>query len=132
MPARPKWKTVVGWVLSALPSLMMLFSGAMKLSHNPAVVEGFAGKFGYQGESTLTIIGLLEVACVAVYLIPRTTVLGAILMTGYLGGAVATHVRLLDPSFVAPFLLGVFAWGGLYLRDSRVSALIPVTPPAND
>ena len=114
MSAQSNWKKWVGIVLSVLPSLLMLLSGVMKLTHNPKVVEAFTTKFGYQGESSLTIIGLLEVACVVVYAVPRTAVLGAILMTGYLGGAVATHVRVLDPSFVTPFLLGVFAWGGLY------------------
>ncbi|HEY4016928.1 MAG TPA: DoxX family protein [Polyangiaceae bacterium] len=132
MAARSNWMRWVGIVLSVVPSLLMLFSGVMKLTHNPGVVEAFAGKFGYRGESTLTVIGLLEVGCVVVYAIPRTMVLGAILMTGYLGGAVATHVRIGDPSFVMPFLLGVFAWGGLYLRDARIRALLPLTPPNAD
>ena len=132
MAARSTWKTWVGLILSALPSLLMVLSGVMKLTHSPKVVEAFAGKFGYEGESTLTVIGLLEIACVIVYAIPRTAVLGAILMTGYLGGAVATHVRVGDPGFITPFLLGVFAWGGLFLRDARIRALLPLTPPNAD
>jgi DoxX-like family len=121
---QPKWMTWSGRVMSALPVLMMLLSGAMKVSHARPVLEGF-GKFGFP-EATLTPIGLLEVACAIVYLIPRTRVLGAILITGYFGGAVATHTRILDPSGVGPFLLGVFAWGGLFLRDARIRGLIPV------
>ena len=130
MPVQSKAKLWVGRVLSALPSLAMLLSGGMKLSHNTMVIEGFA-KFGYEA-SSLTIIGLLEIACVVLYLVPRTTVLGAIFLTGYLGGAVATHVRVGDPAFIAPFLLGVLAWGGLYFRDDRVRGLLPLTPPRAD
>lgn len=70
-------------------------------------------------------LGILEVACVVVYLIPRTAVLGAILLTGYLGGAVATHLRVGDPCF-GPILLGVVLWGGLFLRDPRLRTLIPL------
>jgi hypothetical protein len=68
----------------------------------------------------------LEVGCTIVYLIPRTAMLGAILMTGYLGGATATNARVGDPSFIGPILAGVFLWAGLYLRDGRLSGLIPV------
>jgi hypothetical protein len=68
---------------------------------------------------------MLEVGCAIVYLIPRTAILGAILMTAYLGGATATNVRVGDPSFIAPVLAGVFVWAGLYLRDRRLSELIP-------
>ena len=71
------------------------------------------------------MLGIVEVGCTLVYLIPRTAVLGAILLTGYLGGAVATHARLLEVQFLAPMVLGVLVWGGLYLRDARVRALIP-------
>ena len=73
---------------------------------------------------------LLELACVAVYLIPRTAVLGAILLAGYLGGAVCAHVRIGDPGAVTPLLLGIFAWGGLYLREPRLRALLPLKSPA--
>lgn len=112
-----------GRVLSALPALGLVMSSVMKLSHNPAVLEGF-GKFGYP-ESSLTAIGLVELVCALLYAIPQTSVLGAILVTGYLGGAVATHVRIGDV-FVAPLLLGVLAWAGLVLRDSRLRALLPL------
>jgi hypothetical protein len=100
-----------GWVISVLPVLLMLFSASLKLSKVPAAVEGF-GKFGY-GEHLLLPLGIVEVCCALIYLIPRTAILGAILVTGYLDGAAATHVRVNDPSFVMPILLGVIAWLGL-------------------
>jgi hypothetical protein len=123
-----KWVLWTGRVLSALPVLMMVLSGVMKVSHPPALVEQMTGKFGYP-EGVITTIGLLEIACAVVYVVPRTAVLGAILVTGYLGGAVATHVRIGDPSFIGPLLLGIFAWLGLYLRDKRLHALVPLRSP---
>ena len=126
---RPRrWVVWVGRVLSAMPVLMMLMSASMKFTRPPQVVEGFVGKFGYP-ESTLSIIGVLEVTSAVLYAIPRTAFLGAVLVTGYLGGAVATHVRVLDPSFVTPLLLGVFAWVGLYIRDDRLRRLMPLRMP---
>jgi hypothetical protein len=121
----PKWMFWTGWVLSALPVLAMVASASMKLMHAPQFVEQWVGKLGYQ-EGALTGIGLLELACVVVYAIPRTAVLGAVLLTGYLGGAIATHVRIGDPGLAAPLVLGVLAWGGLYLRDERIRALMPL------
>ncbi len=119
-----KKKLWAGRILSALPVLLLLFSGVMKLMKPAAVVQGFA-HFGYP-ESLALGIGVLELACAAVYVIPRTSVLGAILMTAYLGGATATHVRIGDPSFFIPVILGVLVWGGLFLRDDRLRALIPL------
>lgn len=112
-----------GMALTVLPSLMLLMSGVMKLMQPPEAVEGFA-KFGYSA-STLLPLGLVELACLGLYLFPRTAVLGAILLTGYLGGATATHVRVGD-AFFMPVLLGVFLWGGLYFRDERLRQLIPL------
>lgn len=114
-----------GRVLTVLPALMLLFSASMKLTHSPQFVSQWTDKLGYP-ESALTAIGLLEVACVVLYLVPRTAVLGAVLLTGYLGGAVATHVRIGDPSGVMPFVLGVLSWAGLYLRVGRLGALVPL------
>ncbi len=119
-----KKKLWAGRILSALPVLLLLFSGVMKLMKPAAVVQGFA-HFGYP-ESLALSIGILELACAVVYVIPRTSVLGAILMTAYLGGATATHVRIGDPSFFIPVILGVLVWGGLFLRDDRLRALIPL------
>jgi DoxX-like family len=112
-----------GRIVSALPALLLLFSGMMKLLKMPAVIEGMA-HYGYP-EHLILGVGVLEVGCTIVYLIPRTAILGAILMTAYLGGATATNVRVGDPSFIGPVLAGVFVWAGLYLRDERLSALIP-------
>ena len=123
-PARDKRILWAGRVVTALPALMLVFSAFMKLTSNPQMTEQFAGKLGYPAAS-LRGIGLLEVACVVLYLVPRTAVLGAVLLTGYLGGAIATHVRIGDP-FVAPLLLGVLVWAGLYLRDERLRALLPL------
>jgi hypothetical protein len=109
------------YVLSALPVLMLLMSGVMKITRNAEVVKGFAD---WPAGSAIAI-GLLELACTVVYLIPRTAVLGAILLTAYLGGATAVTVRIAGP-FALPVVFGVLVWGGLYLRDLRVRALIPL------
>ena len=112
-----------GRVVSALPVLLLLFSGVMKLMKPASVVEGFA-RYGY-AEHLILILGLLEIGCTILYLIPRTAVLGAILVTAYLGGATATNVRVADPSFLVTVALGILAWVGLYLRDERLRDLVP-------
>lgn len=114
----------IGRVISALPVALLLFSAAMKFAKTPAVVEGFH-KFGYP-DHLLLVLAILEVTCTILYLIPRTAVLGAILLTGYLGGATATHLRIGDPGFFMPVLCGVLVWLGLFFRDRRVRALIPL------
>ena len=119
-----KNKLWAGRVLSALPVLMLLFSGVMKLFKPPAVLQGFA-HYGYQ-ESFIVVIAVLELSCTVIYAIPRTAVLGAILMTGYLGGATASNVRVGDPSSFVTITLGILVWAGLYLRDQGVRALIPL------
>jgi hypothetical protein len=125
-PAQTKtWMRRVGWIMTGLPAAMLVFSASLKLSHAPTFVDQWVKKFGYP-ESELMWIGLLELACVALLLIPRTAVLGGVLLAAYLGGAVATHVRIGDPSFVTPILLGVFVWGGLYVREPRLRALLPL------
>ena len=119
-PKRVLW---VSYILSALPALLLLFSGAMKLMRPPSVIEGFV-RLGYD-ESLALGIGIVELLCTVLYLIPRTSALGAILLTGYFGGATATHVRMGEP-FSAPVLLGLLVWGGLFLREERLRALIPL------
>jgi len=119
-----KAKLWAGRIISALPVLLLLFSGFMKLMKPAPVLQGFA-HYGYS-ESLIVPIALLEIACTVIYAIPRTSILGAILVTAYLGGATATNVRVGDPSFVMTVLLGVLAWIGLYLRDERLSALVPL------
>lgn len=113
-----------GRIFSALPVLMLLVSGIMKLAKPAMVVQEFT-RLGY-AENVILGIGILELACTAVYVIPRTSVLGAMLLTAYLGGATATHVRVGDP-FIGPVILGVLVWGGLYLRDERLRALVPLS-----
>ena len=113
-----------GRVISALPVLMLLLSAVMKLMKPATVLQGFA-KLGYP-ESVIIGIGILELVCALIYLIPRTAVVGAILVTGYLGGATASGVRIGDPSYFAPVILGVLVWAGLFFRDPRVRALIPL------
>ena len=115
------------YIMSALPLLLLLMSAVMKLIKPPPVVEGFA-HLGFP-ESLALGLGLLELACAVVYVIPQTSVLGAILLTGYLGGATVTHLRVGEPFFM-PVLLGMLVWGGLYLRDPRLRALIPLRPSA--
>jgi len=122
----PSKKTIwLGRILSAAPVLVMALSAVMKLSRNPAVVASWGTTFGYP-EGTLLPIGVVELACAVLYVIPRTAVLGAILVTGYLGGATATHVRVGEAAFVAPVVFGILAWGGLFLRDPRLRALLPL------
>jgi DoxX-like family len=116
-----------GRIVSALPVLFLLFDGAIKLIGIPPVVEAF-NQLGYP-VSLAPGIGILELACVVIYVIPRTAVLGAILLTGFLGGAIATHVRVGDPLLTHdffPIYVGVLVWGGLFLRDARLRALIPI------
>jgi DoxX-like family len=111
-----------GRVLSALPVLLLLFSAAMKFAKPPEVIKGFV-ELGYP-ERLSVPLGVVEIACAVLYVIPQTAVLGAILLTGYLGGATATHVRVGQPFFM-PIVLGVVIWLGLFLRDPRLRALIP-------
>ncbi len=126
--ARSSKKVVwTGYVMSALPVLLLCFSAGMKFTTGKGIEEGF-GHLGYP-MSLAPALGILELACTVVYLIPRTSVLGAILLTGYLGGATATHVRVGDP-FYGPILLGVLVWGGLFLREPRLRALIPFRRPS--
>jgi uncharacterized membrane protein YphA (DoxX/SURF4 family) len=113
----------IGYVLSALPVLLFLFSGAMKLVKPPAVIEGFA-HLGLPEKLALGL-GILEITCTILYVIPRTAVFGAILLTGYLGAAILTHLRVGEPIFM-PIIIGVSVWSGLFLRDPRLRALIPL------
>jgi hypothetical protein len=122
---RVKKRLWAGWILSALVGLFLLSSGInVVLFKSPAVVESFA-KFGYP-QSAIMPIGIVEFICAVIYLVPRTSVFGAILLTGYLGGATATNVRISDPTLVVPIVVGVLIWVGLYLREERLGALVPV------
>jgi hypothetical protein len=122
---RKNWALWAGRGLTAVPTLMLAMSSLMKLSSNPQMVEMLTQKFGYPA-SAVGAIGVLELASTILYAIPRTAILGAILISGYLGGAIATHVRAGDAGgAIVPLALAVFAWGGLFLRDKRVQALLP-------
>jgi hypothetical protein len=126
-----KGKLWGGRIMSWLPALFLLVDGVMKL-FKPAVVVEATVKLGYP-ENTIVPFGIVLTVCTILYLIPRTAVLGAILLTGYLGGAVATHVRvgggLFPISF--PIIFGVLLWGGLYLRANRLRTLIPLHQEGN-
>lgn len=116
-----------GRIMSWLPALFLLMDGVMKL-FKPAFVVNETVRLGYP-EGSIVPLGIVLTLCTVLYLIPRTAVLGAILLTGYLGGAVATHVGVYEGWFpiLFPVVFGVLLWGGLYLRDSRLRALIPLS-----
>lgn len=124
-PITPVSKSALwtGRVMSVLPVLLLLFSGIMKFLPSPQLNEGFAHL-----ELPVRLapaLGVLELLCTVVYLIPRTALLGAILLTGYLGGAILAHLRVGDPCWMQ-VVLGVILWGGLYLREPRLRALMPL------
>jgi len=121
MSKRTLW---AGRILSALPALFLLVDAIMKLV-KPAPVVKATVALGYP-ESVILPLGIVLLICTVLYSIPRTAVLGAILLTGYLGGAVATHVRIGSGAFplVFPLILGTLLWGGLYLRDERLRSLV--------
>ncbi len=128
MPDSPVSKKMLwaGYVVSALPVLMLIMSGVMKILQPPDAVKGFE-HLGWPLSLALAL-AVVELGSALLYVIPQTAVLGAILLTGYLGGAIATHVRIGDP-FYAPIILGVLVWLGLFLRDARLRALIPLRSP---
>lgn len=109
--------------MSALPVVALVMSAVMKFVKPPQVAEGFV-HLGY-GDSAAFALGSLELACTVVYLVPKTSVLGAILLTGYLGGATASTYRVGD-SWVMGVVLGILIWGGLFMREPRLRALIPI------
>ena len=115
-----------GVVMSVIPSLMLLMASVMSLSKSAQALQGMA-QFGYP-ENVVTAIGAACLASTVLYIIPRTAVLGAILLTGYLGGAIASHLRIGSPLFshiLFGLYLGLMVWGGLWLRDKSLRASIP-------
>jgi len=123
-----KLRRTTGYAMSGLVIAFMLFDAGAKLVPLEVVIKSTA-ELGYAPSAGLARgLGALALACTALYAFPRTAVLGAILLTGYMGGAVASHLRLGDPLFshiLFGVYLGVLAWGGLFLRDSRVRDLLP-------
>jgi hypothetical protein len=127
VPPVSKARLWTGWILTALPALFLLMDGIMKVMKPDFVVKATV-EMGYP-EDVIFGLGVVVLICVVLYIIPNTAVLGAILLTGYLGGAVATHVRHGDPLFshvLAPVYFAILLWAGLYLREPRLSALIPL------
>ena len=117
--------TTLGRILKAIPILFLTFDAAIKLANIPAVAEA-SEKLGLPAHLAPGL-GILLLACVALYAIPRTAPIGAVLLTGYLGGAILTHLRVGDPLLshtLFPIYVAVFVWGGLYLRDERVRRLV--------
>ena len=113
----------VGRVISGLVSFLFAMSALMKLRGGPEVIQGMA-HLGLP-ESLIVPLAILEISCVVIYAIPATAVLGAILLTGYIGGAICTHLRVGDPFFMQ-IAIGIFIWLGVYLREDRLKALIPL------
>ncbi|HEY3854885.1 MAG TPA: DoxX family protein [Verrucomicrobiae bacterium] len=121
-PGVPKKELWTGYIMSGLPALLFIMSGIMKLAKPPGVVKGFE-EYGFS-EGLITPIGLIEILCTIVYLIPQTSVLGAILLTGYVGGIICTNLRI-DKDVVMPAIVGILIWGGLFMRYRRIRGLIP-------
>jgi hypothetical protein len=115
----------IGYILTVLPTLFLLVDGGMKLFKPPVVVETTL-RLGYP-QSVIVGIGVTLLACTVLYILPRTSVLGAVLLTGYLGGAVATQVRVSANAFnvLFPVFLACLLWAGLWLRDGRLKELLP-------
>jgi len=113
---------LAGRIISGLVALFLLADGVLRTAHFAPYVEGLV-QFGYPAHLA-TPIGVTLTLCTLLYLVPRTAVLGAILLTGYLGGATASHVRVEDPSFLFAAVFGVLVWAGLYLREPRLRALL--------
>jgi hypothetical protein len=122
---RRPWLDRLGWLISLVPVLIVLTSARWKLTHDPSYVREFA-RIGWQ-ITALPILASLQLAALVLYLIPPTAVLGVVLLTGYLGGAIASYVRIGEwsPPLV-PFTTAVLAWLGLWLRDRRLRALLPI------
>jgi DoxX-like family len=118
--------------MTIFAALFLTFDGVIKLLTLQPVVESFA-QLGYPISAAIAL-GAIELICLAIYLIPRTSVLGAILLTGYLGGAIATHVRIGSPLFshtLFPIYIGLLIWGGIYLRNAKLRSLIPLSTGAH-
>lgn len=117
----------IGWVLSILSALMLIMSGSMKLIQPASMAEETATGLQHIGWrlDQMTALGIVELGCTVIYLIPKTSILGAVLLAAYMGGAIATHARVGDPFFVQ-VLIGVVLWLGLWLREPRLRALLPL------
>ena len=127
MTANPKWMRWAGWGASGLMIAFLLFDSLSKLALERHVVEATT-QIGYP-VGVIRALGVICLACTVLYAVPRTAVLGAILLTGYLGGAIASKVRIEDPLFSSTLFgvyFGLLVWGGLWLRDPRLRTMIPL------
>jgi hypothetical protein len=121
----PRWMLRTGWVFSFLVVAQLLSSAWFRATHHAYAVAEIVTGYGYPESAILPIV-IAECALVVLYLVPQTSVLATIVMTGYLGGAVATHLRIADTARAAiPLVVGILAWGGVYLRDRRIRELVP-------
>ena len=121
-----KKRSIAGYVLTGLVAAFLTFDTVMKLLQLAPAVQGTT-ELGYPA-GTVVVIGAIELVCLVLYLVPRTSVLGALVLTGYLGGAIATHVRVGSPLVshtLFPIYVALMVWGGLYLRESRLRELLP-------
>jgi hypothetical protein len=118
-------KLITGWIITAIPVLFLLIDGIGKLVKPEPVIKSTL-ELGYP-EAMISTIGIISISCTVLYILPRFSFLGAVLLTGYLGGAVATHLRLENPLFshiLFPVYLGFFIWAGLYFRNQHVKTLL--------
>ncbi len=128
--ATPRPSKAARWaarITTGISVAFLLFDASLKLFATPEAIEG-TGALGYSAD-VLVPLGIVQLACLILYLVPRTAILGALLWTGYLGGAIATHVRVGNPLFshtLFPIYVAVLLWAGLWLRDMRVRALLPL------
>jgi hypothetical protein len=120
-----RWLLWVGWVISLWPVFVVATSAHWKLTRNPAYVVEFA-RIGWP-ESALTLLACLQLGCIILFILPPTAILGAVLLTGYLGGAIAAYTRIGEPyPVLVPLSTSVMAWLGIWLRDGRLRALLPI------
>ena len=130
-----KGQLIAGYVLSGLVILFLLFDAGLKLVSPETAIKYSAPDLGWPPDDpTMTMLGILLLIPTLLYIWPRTAILGAILITGYLGGAIGTHVRINSPLFSHSLFgvyLGIMLWGGLWLRDPRLRALIPLRTGAS-
>jgi DoxX-like family len=122
--SRKRWALWTGRVVSVWPVFVVLSSATWKLTRNPWYVKEFT-RIGWP-ESALTLLACLQLGSVVLYVIPRTAVLGAVLLTGYLGGAIAAYTRMGEPyPVLVPLSTSLIAWAGIYLREERLRTLLP-------
>ncbi|HEV3145751.1 MAG TPA: DoxX family protein [Gemmataceae bacterium] len=119
----PKWQIVIGWVLSGILALLFLPSAYFKIAQPAGFLEGWTKSLPAAAARPL---GIIELTMFVLYLVPKTRYVGGLIMLAYLGGAVATHLHNEDGKFPLPIAVGIVAWLGLYLRDRKLRALVPI------